>query len=46
MTEEAKKTVVLDEEARRFLKTTGVVVVSIEVAVVLAVWLFQAWFGR
>ncbi len=38
--------VVLDAEARRFLKGTGVRVILIEVAVVAAVWAFQAWFGR
>jgi hypothetical protein len=41
-----KPALVLDDEARRFLKTTGVTVVSIEVVVLLAVWAFQAWFGR
>jgi hypothetical protein len=37
---------VLDDEARRFLKRTGVRVVAIEVVVLAAIWLFQSWFGR
>jgi hypothetical protein len=41
-----KPALVLDEEARRFLRKTGVTVVSIEVVVLLAVWVFQTWFGR
>jgi hypothetical protein len=43
---EKKPALVLDDEARGFLKTTGVTVVSIEIVVLLAVWAFQTWFGR
>jgi hypothetical protein len=39
-------TIVFTEDAKRFLKRTGVAVIAIEVAVLGAVWLFQAWFGR
>jgi hypothetical protein len=38
--------VVLDDEARQFLKGTGVRVILFEVAVLAAVWFFQSWFGR
>jgi hypothetical protein len=37
---------VLDDEARRFLRRTGVAVIVVEVMVLTAVWLFQAYFGR
>jgi hypothetical protein len=38
--------VVLNAEALRFLKGTGVRVVLLEVAVLAAIWTFQSWFGR
>ena len=43
---DSPRVVVLDDEARRFLKGTGVRVVLIEVVVVAAIWFFQYWFGR
>jgi hypothetical protein len=39
-------TIVFTEDAKRFLKRTGVAVIAIEVVVLGAVWFFQAWFGR
>jgi len=38
--------VIFDAEARRFLSRTGVRVILIEVVVLAAVWLFQAYYGR
>ena len=46
MTTTTVRSVVLDDEARRFLKRTGVLVVAIEVIVLAAVLAFQIWFGR
>ena len=37
---------VLDGEARRFLRTTGVAVILVEVVVLAGVWFFQHYFGR
>jgi hypothetical protein len=37
---------VLDDEARRFLRRTGVAVILFEVIVLAGVWLFQWYFGR
>jgi len=36
--------VVLDGEARRFLRRTGVLVVAIEAAVLLGILIFQRYF--
>ncbi len=46
MTDPSRPAVVLDEEARGFLRRTGALVIAIEVAVVAAIWVFQWWFGR
>jgi hypothetical protein len=46
MTDPFRPAVVLDDEARGFLRGTGVLVIAIEVAVVAAIWAFQWWFGR
>lgn len=40
------RSTVLDDDARRFLRGTGVRVILIEVVVLAAVWAFQTWFGR
>lgn len=45
MNERGRNGVVLDEEARRFIGTTGLLVVGIEAVVVLAIWLVQQYFG-
>jgi hypothetical protein len=36
---------VLDQEARHFLGTTGLVVVGVEAIVLLAIWLVQRYFS-
>lgn len=36
----------LDDEARRFLRRTGAVIIALEAAVLSAIWVFQTWFGR
>lgn len=46
MTTPKPSSVILDDEARRFLKRTGVVIIALEAAVLAAVWVFQTWFGR
>ena len=46
MTTPKTSSVVLDDEARRFLKRTGVVIIVLEAVVLLAIWVFQTWFGR
>jgi hypothetical protein len=46
MTKTPVTAVILDDDARRFLKRTGVVVVALEAAVLAAIWVFQTWFGR
>lgn len=46
MTEHPRSSIVLTDEARRFLKKTGVVVVALEAVVLVAIWLFQTWLGR
>ncbi len=38
--------VVLDPEARTFLRRTGVFVIVIEIVVLAAIWWFQRTFGR
>lgn len=45
MNEHRRNGVVLDEEARRFVGTTGLLVVGIEAVVLLAIWLVQQYFG-
>ena len=46
MREPFPRTGVLDADARRFLRRTGVAVVLVEAVVLAAVWLFQHYFGR
>lgn len=46
MSESTTPSRVLDTEARRFLRRTGVAVILVEIAVLAGVWFFQQYFGR
>jgi hypothetical protein len=46
MTEHPSASIVLTDDAKRFLKRTGVFVIVLEAVVLGAIWMFQYWFGR
>jgi hypothetical protein len=46
MNEPTRSSVVLDDDARHFLKRTGVLVLVVEALVLTSIWFFQFWFGR
>jgi len=46
MTTPKISSVVLDDEARRFLKRTGILIIVLEAVVLSVIWIFQSWFGR